>query len=53
MERCEVPRTRLMNPGDQVERLAISEPTPVKRVFLCQLTEFFLLALTETLAHST
>ena len=42
-----------MNPGDQVERFAISEPTPVKRPFLCQFTELFLLALMETLAHST
>ena len=42
-----------MNPGDQVEGIAISEPTPVKRAFLCQLTELFLLALVEILAYST
>ena len=53
MEQCKIPRTRLMNPGNQVEGFAISEPTPVKRTFLCQLTELFLLALIETLADST
>ena len=42
-----------MNPGDQVEGFAISEPTPVKRVFLRQLTELFLPALIEILAYST
>ena len=53
MERCKIPRTRLMNPGNQVEGFAISEPTPVKCPLLRQLTELFLLTLIETLAHST
>ena len=42
-----------MNPGDQVERFTISKPTPVKRPFLRQLTELFLLVLVEILAYST
>ena len=42
-----------MKPGNQVEGFAISEPTPVKRAFLRQLTEFFLPVLIEILAYST
>ena len=53
MERCKTPRTRLINPGDQVEGFAISEPTPIKREFLRQLTELFLPVLIEILVYST
>ena len=53
MERCKIPRTRLMNPGDQVEGFATSKPTPVGRAFFRQLTELFLPALIEILACST
>ena len=53
MERCKMPRTRLINPSNQVEGFAISESTPIKRVLPRQLTELLLLALIEILAYST